>query len=74
MVHRRWYETTADNRNRERKGTRETSGTAEEVAKWRKLDSKAKATIMLSVLDDGLTTITDATSSKEPGESSTAED
>ena len=34
--------------------TGETSGTAEEVSKWRKYDSKAKATIMFSVLDDDL--------------------
>ena len=44
---------------------KEKETSAEEVAKWRKLDSKAKATIMFSVLDDDLTTVTDAASSKE---------
>ena len=38
---------------------------AEDVAKWRKLDSRAKATIMFSVLDDDLTTVMDAATSKE---------
>ena len=44
---------------------KEEESSAEEVAKWRKLDSKAKATIVFSVLDDDLTAVTDAASSKE---------
>ena len=44
---------------------KEEESSAEEVAKWSKLDSKAKATIMFSVLDDDLTTVTDAAFSKE---------
>ena len=44
---------------------KEEESSSEEVAKWRKLDSKAKAAIMFSVLDDDLTTVTDAASSKE---------
>ena len=54
----REHPTTSDN-------GKEKESSAEEVAKWRKLDSKAKATIMFSVLDDDLTTVTDAASSKE---------